>query len=81
MKELVREEMCGAYELDPPLGVDVGSGADWTEAEELSASGAPTGGRRQCLSQTGSTLVNSGQLRFGWLTGPRQRRLTKARLY
>jgi DNA polymerase I len=33
VKELVREEMCGAYPLDPPLAVDVGAGADWTEAK------------------------------------------------
>ncbi len=33
IKELVREEMCGAYELDPPLAVDVGTGADWNEAK------------------------------------------------
>ena len=33
VKELVREEMCGAYELDPPLAVDVGVGADWNEAK------------------------------------------------
>ena len=26
VKELVREEMCGAYPLDPPLAVDVGVG-------------------------------------------------------
>ena len=32
-KDLVREEMCGAYELDPPLAVDVGAGADWHEAK------------------------------------------------
>ncbi len=32
-KELVREEMIGAYELDPPLEVDVGSGADWNDAK------------------------------------------------
>jgi DNA polymerase I-like protein with 3'-5' exonuclease and polymerase domains len=25
--------MCGAYALDPPLAVDVGSGADWDEAK------------------------------------------------
>jgi DNA polymerase I-like protein with 3'-5' exonuclease and polymerase domains len=30
----VREEMCGAYDLDPPLGVDVGAGADWNEAKD-----------------------------------------------
>jgi len=33
VKELVREEMCGAYELDPPLAVDVGAGADWNDAK------------------------------------------------
>ena len=33
VKELVREEMCGAYPLDPPLAVDVGVGADWNEAK------------------------------------------------
>jgi DNA polymerase-1 len=32
-KELVREEMCGAYELDPPLAVDIGTGDDWNEAK------------------------------------------------
>ena len=33
IKELVREEMCGAYDLDPPLAVDVGVGEDWAEAK------------------------------------------------
>jgi DNA polymerase I-like protein with 3'-5' exonuclease and polymerase domains len=33
VKELVREEMVGAYELDPPLEVDVGAGDDWNEAK------------------------------------------------
>jgi DNA polymerase-1 len=33
VKELVREEMCGAYRLDPPLGVDIGAGADWNDAK------------------------------------------------
>jgi DNA polymerase-1 len=33
IKELVREEMCGAYDLDPPLAVDVGVGVDWHEAK------------------------------------------------
>jgi DNA polymerase I len=32
-KDLVREEMCGAYPLDPPLEVDVGVGDDWHEAK------------------------------------------------
>jgi DNA polymerase I len=31
--ELVRREMCSAYELDPPLEVDVGVGEDWLEAK------------------------------------------------
>jgi DNA polymerase-1 len=33
VRELVREEMCGAYLLDPPLAVDVGVGDDWAEAK------------------------------------------------
>jgi DNA polymerase-1 len=33
VRELVREEMCGAYRLDPPLVVDVGTGDDWNEAK------------------------------------------------
>ena len=33
VKELVRTEMCSAYPLDPPLGVDVGAGDDWNEAK------------------------------------------------
>ena len=32
-RTLVREEMCGAYPLDPPLAVDVGIGDDWAEAK------------------------------------------------
>jgi DNA polymerase-1 len=31
--ELVVREMCAAYQLDPPLEVDVGVGADWLEAK------------------------------------------------
>jgi DNA polymerase-1 len=31
--ELVRREMCAAYQLDPPLEVDVGVGGDWLEAK------------------------------------------------
>ncbi len=31
--ELVRREMCAAYELDPPLEVDIGVGADWLDAK------------------------------------------------
>jgi DNA polymerase-1 len=33
VKEIVKTEMCGAYDLDPPLAVDVGTGPDWTEAK------------------------------------------------
>ena len=33
VKALVREEMVGAYPLDPPLAVDVGVGEDWAEAK------------------------------------------------
>jgi DNA polymerase-1 len=33
LKALVREEMCRAYPLDPPLEVDVGVGEDWNEAK------------------------------------------------
>jgi DNA polymerase I len=33
VRELVRAEMCGAYDLDPPLAVDVGSGDNWAEAK------------------------------------------------
>jgi DNA polymerase I len=32
-RELLREEMCGAYPLDPPLAVDLGIGDDWNEAK------------------------------------------------
>ena len=32
-RKLVREEMCGAYPLDPPLAVDVGVGDNWAEAK------------------------------------------------
>jgi DNA polymerase-1 len=34
VKEVVREEMVGAYPLDPPLAVDVGVGDDWNEAKD-----------------------------------------------
>jgi DNA polymerase-1 len=33
VKDLVREEMIAAYDLDPPLRVDVGAGDDWNEAK------------------------------------------------
>jgi DNA polymerase I len=33
VKELVREEMVGAFELDPPLEVDVGAGDDWHDSK------------------------------------------------
>ncbi len=31
--ELVRREMCSAYQLDPPLEVDIGVGPDWLTAK------------------------------------------------
>ncbi|HEX3608570.1 MAG TPA: DNA polymerase I [Solirubrobacterales bacterium] len=31
--ELVRREMCAAYQLDPALEVDIGVGADWLDAK------------------------------------------------
>jgi DNA polymerase-1 len=31
--ELVRREMCAAYQLDPPLEGDVGVGEDWLDAK------------------------------------------------
>ena len=33
VRELVRQEMCVAYALDPALVVDIGVGDDWTEAK------------------------------------------------
>ena len=33
VREVVREEMCRAFPLDPPLAVDVGVGEDWNEAK------------------------------------------------
>jgi DNA polymerase I len=33
VRDLVREEMCAAYPLDPSLAVDVGTGDDWAEAK------------------------------------------------
>ena len=31
--EIVRAEMAGAFEMDPPLEVDVASGLNWLEAK------------------------------------------------
>jgi DNA polymerase-1 len=33
LRERVEREMCGAWELDPPLAVDVGVGGTWLEAK------------------------------------------------
>jgi len=33
IKDILREELCGAYPLDPPLAVDIGVGDDWNEAK------------------------------------------------
>jgi DNA polymerase I len=34
VRAIVQEEMCGAFDLDPPLAVDVGVGENWAEAKE-----------------------------------------------
>jgi DNA polymerase-1 len=34
VREVVRAEMVGAYDLDPPLAVDVGVGENWAEAKK-----------------------------------------------
>jgi len=33
VRELVRAEMIGAYDLDPPLAVEVGAGDNWADAK------------------------------------------------
>jgi DNA polymerase I len=33
VKDLVRQEMSNAFPLDPPLGVDIGTGDDWNDAK------------------------------------------------
>jgi len=33
VRELVRAEMVGAYDLDPHLAVDIGVGDNWAEAK------------------------------------------------
>jgi DNA polymerase-1 len=33
VRELVKAEMCGAYDLDPPLAVDAGVGDNWADAK------------------------------------------------
>ncbi|HEY7966309.1 MAG TPA: DNA polymerase I [Solirubrobacteraceae bacterium] len=33
LRPLIEREMCGAWELDPPLAVDVGVGPNWLEAK------------------------------------------------
>jgi DNA polymerase-1 len=33
VKKVVREEMCNAYPLDPPLAVELGAGDNWAEAK------------------------------------------------
>jgi DNA polymerase-1 len=33
VRELVRAEMVGAYDLDPPLAVEVGTGDNWADAK------------------------------------------------
>ncbi len=45
--ELVREEMCGAYPLDPPLAVDVGVGRRLERGEVVTSAGAAGRARAQ----------------------------------
>jgi DNA polymerase I len=33
VKDLLRAQMVAAFELDPPLAVEVGAGEDWNEAK------------------------------------------------
>jgi len=33
VKTIVREEMCGAYPLDPALDIDIGTGSSWLDAK------------------------------------------------
>jgi DNA polymerase-1 len=34
VRAIVQDEMCGAYDLDPQLAVDVGVGENWAEAKD-----------------------------------------------
>ena len=66
VRELVREEMVGAYPLDPALAVDIGVGDDWAEAKSriamvkrsrtrIATSAPMARPRRRRLSSTGPT--------------------------
>ena len=33
LRAIVREEMTGAYPLDPPLEIEIGTGATWLDAK------------------------------------------------
>ena len=78
VKELVRQEMCGAYPLDPPLAVDVGVGDDWNEAKTLARDnlslGLPSGcGLRAILRarMANDTMEKPIAAEEGvWVTGP-----------
>ena len=62
VRELVREEMIGAYPLDPPLAVDIGVGDDWAEAKSVDERSQ----RRWVFQQPGYTP------RSEWPTTPRR---------
>ena len=53
VKELVREEMCGAYDLDPPLAVDVGAGRRLERGEGLRVARAARSGGREGVGDPG----------------------------
>ena len=61
VKELVREEMVGAYELDPPLEVDVGAGRRLERRQTLRGSGrdAPGTAGAGVAQELGSTALES----------------------
>ena len=45
VEAIVREEMTGAYPLDPPLEIDVGVGDNWLEAKYASPAGSAVAAR------------------------------------
>ncbi len=76
VRELVREEMVGAYPLDPPLAVDVGVGDDWAEAKSLDKN-ARAGLKTACNlailrdPMANDTVEKPAAVEEGvWITGP-----------
>jgi DNA polymerase-1 len=86
VRELVREEMCGAYPLDPPLAVDVGVGDDWSEAKSKRDGnrmvvesdpertiGSPPAGADRATALTGEELSESRSFSLGCVRAHRAR--------